>query len=78
MKEIKELIEALGYEFESEDKLQRKTRYRSEDGFIDVWQNKKGRITVGIYNPKTKQIYYSRDRNLIEIEKKINEIKKYE
>ena len=52
-----ELIESLGYELEFEDINQKKKRFSSDIGFVDLWNGKRG-IVVGIYNTETKHVDY--------------------
>ena len=70
MEDLLELIKAYGYVFDFGDKNQNKVRYASENGFIDIWDGRKG-ITIGVYNPNTKQIMYERKPTLLEVEKLI-------
>ena len=71
-KAIVKLIMAYGYEFDFEDVGQRKKRYASEQGFIDVWNGKKG-ITVGVYIPEAQTVKYVRRPTLEQMEVKIIE-----
>lgn len=70
MEDIKNLLFGYGYEIEFEDQSQNKLRFSNEERFIDVWDGKKG-ITVGIYNPETKQVGYHRRVRDIDLERLI-------
>jgi len=72
MEKIIELLKAYGYEIEFEDKNQNKIRFSNEERFIDVWDGKRG-ITIGFYNPETKQVGYYRNGGLEKIERLIVE-----
>mgnify|MGYP006921436391 CR=1 FL=1 len=75
-KEIVEFISAFGYELEFSDKEQNKERYSNDNGFIDLWEGKKG-VTIGIYNPETKQICYKRKPTVDWVEKHLESIKEH-
>lgn len=61
------LIEAYGYEKQLEDLENYRTRFKSEDGFLDLWVGRK-RITIGIYMSDTKVMRYKRVYTLEQLE----------
>lgn len=64
---IEGLMSAYGFSEEFHDDEQSKTRYRSEDTFLDLWQGKKG-TTVGVYNRQTKAMWFERPFDLEDLE----------
>lgn len=69
--ELKELLtKGYGFEVQFEKRQEHKTRFSNEVTFIDVWSSKKG-ITLGVYNPDTKQITFSKPESLEEAERAI-------
>lgn len=71
--EIAELLSAYGYEIKSMDINQNKTRYTCETGFIDIWDGRKG-MTVGIYDPNSKQILFERRCSITGIEEMLSKV----
>lgn len=51
------LLGAYGFEVQEEDKLNKRTRFRDDETFVDVWETHKG-VSMGIYSPVTKKISY--------------------
>lgn len=58
-RELKPLIEAYGYTKSLDDKEHCRTRWQSEEGFMDVWFGRK-RTTMGVYNPQNGTMSYRR------------------
>lgn len=57
--ELTPLFEAYGYQKGLDDPKHARTRWQSEEGFMDVWFGRK-RTTMGVYDPQTGLMSYRR------------------
>ena len=64
---IVELIRVLGWTLDFENHGERKSRWDTEDTFIDLWDGKRG-ITLGVYDPDSKRMLYHRRVTAMTIE----------
>lgn len=71
------LMGAYGYEEEFSDRVQCLTRYQGEHTFIDIWDGRKG-VTVGVYDPEKKSMWYERKCSLEDLEEILIELKNNE
>lgn len=72
------LMSAYGFVLEFEEKHEHKMRFGKDDrnGFIDIWQGKKG-MTIGVYNPESRSMFYRRNGNISLLEKELINYGKY-
>lgn len=73
--EAKGLIGAYGFEEKPDDRMWQ-TRFENGRTFIDIWFGERG-TTVGVYNPKTKRMWYKRRVTLESLESILLEVKHY-
>jgi len=67
--ELKELLQqGYGFEVQFTKQEEHRTRFSNEVTFIDVWNSKNG-ITLGVYNPDTKHLVFSKPEKLEDVER---------
>ncbi len=71
--EILGLASAYGFELAIERPEEKKMRLQGEHTFIDVWSSFKG-TTVGVYEPKTKRMWYKKRLDMFAFENLLIEI----
>lgn len=61
------LLGAYGYEKQLDDPEHKRTRFKNESSFLDIWVGRK-RTTVGVYDSHKKVMRYTRIRKLEDLE----------
>ena len=71
------LMSAYNFELQDDDVKQCRMRFRNHTSFIDIWNGQQG-MTIGVYNPETKKMWYRRRMDMSKLEDTLIEANNYQ